>query len=48
MARVGPQRHRKKNECVIVMSIGRKVKKFLTTKETLSESTETISIINLT
>jgi hypothetical protein len=34
-------------ECIIVMSAGRKVKQFLTTKETLRESTETICIIYL-
>jgi hypothetical protein len=33
-------------ECIIVMSAGREVKKFVTTKGTLSESTETICIID--
>jgi len=35
-------------EYIIAMSAGRKVKKCLTTKETLSEGTETTCIINLT
>jgi hypothetical protein len=34
-------------ECIIVISAGRKVKKFVTTKETLSESSEAICVINL-
>jgi hypothetical protein len=34
-------------ECIIIMSAGRKVKKCVTTQEMLSETTETVCRMNL-